>query len=272
MKKLLCTAIICLAVLLGAVLASPSALAAYTPRVVITYNGKMLNEVDALLINTVTYVPFAEFCLALRDGTVSRDTASDTMIYWDDSVKVRVSVNKRYIESNGRPIPCQAGVISVNGKVCIPLLTLAYVFDLEAAWDPGFRYHLTDRRGDVAEKSYNEEDLYWLARIISAESKGEPMRGKIAVGNVVMNRVAHHDFPNTVKEVIFQKGQFTPVKNGALYDAPTAESVEAAKRCLDGETVTADALYFCNPAIATGTWMQRNCTYCMTIGNHAFYK
>jgi N-acetylmuramoyl-L-alanine amidase len=98
------------------------------------------------------------------------------------------------------------------------------------------------------------------------------MAGKIAVGNVVLNRVAHPYFPNSIKDVIFEEGQFTPVKNGTLYDTPTAESVEAAKRCLDGEVVTADALYFCNPAIATGTWMQKNCIYLMTVGNHAFYQ
>ena len=98
------------------------------------------------------------------------------------------------------------------------------------------------------------------------------MEGMIAVGNVVLNRVRHPDFPNSVKAVIFEEGQFTPVKNGTVYDEPTAASVEAAKRCLNGEVVTADALFFFNPAASTSSWIQENCTYLLTIGNHAFYK
>lgn len=119
--------------------------------------------------------------------------------------------------------------------------------------------------------TYSEEDLYWLSRIISAESKGEPMEGMIAVGNVILNRVRHPDFANTVKGVIFEEGQFTPVKNGTVYDAPTAGAIEAAKRCLNGETVTSSALFFFNPAVSTSSWIKDNRPYLMTIGNHAFY-
>ena len=81
---------------------------------------------------------------------------------------------------------------------------------------------------------YNSESLYWLSRIIYAESGNQPLEGKIAVGNVVLNRVAHPQFPNTVKGVIFQANQFTPVQNGSINRTPSSESVIAAKLCLDG--------------------------------------
>lgn len=76
--------------------------------------------------------------------------------------------------------------------------------------------------------NYNADDLYWLARIISAESRGESLDGKIAVGNVVLNRVASSDFPDTIYGVIFDDrwgGQFEPVRNGTIYQTPTEDSV-----------------------------------------------
>ena len=88
------------------------------------------------------------------------------------------------------------------------------------------------------------DDLYWLSRIISAESRGEPLEGQIAVGNVVLNRVASADFPDTIYGVIFDDrwgGQFTPVRNGTIYQVPSARSVEAAGLSLSrGHTAGGD--------------------------------
>ena len=117
-------------------------------------------------------------------------------------------------------------------------------------------------------------DLYWLSRIISAESCGESMEGQIAVGNVVLNRVASREFPDTIPGVIFDKVdgvQFEPVSNGTVYKTPTAQSVEAARRVLAGEQVIGKALYFYAPALSQGTWINANRTYYKTIGCHRFY-
>ncbi len=132
---------------------------------------------------------------------------------------------------------------------------------------------------DPAEASnpagWTEEDLYWLSRVISAESGGEVLRGQIAVGNVVMNRVRSREFPDTIREVVFDARdavQFEPVSNGTIYDAPTARSVEAAKAVLNGaESVVGESLYFYAPALSPGVWINENRTYCTTIGCHRFY-
>ena len=79
------------------------------------------------------------------------------------------------------------------------------------------------------------------------------MTGQIAVGNVVLNRVAAKEFPNTIPAVIFDRKhdvQFTPVSNGTVYLPPTAKSVEAAKRVLNGENTAGKALYFYAPALS----------------------
>ena len=115
-----------------------------------------------------------------------------------------------------------------------------------------------------------DEETYLLAQIISAEAKGEPYEGMIAVGNVVMNRVEYSGFPDTIREVIFQKGQFSPVSNGTIYNIPTDKAVEAAVEVINGKTIVGnDALYFYNPKIATCGWIFSRKTI-KTIGNHRF--
>ena len=94
------------------------------------------------------------------------------------------------------------------------------------------------------------------------------------MGNVVLNRVESGQFPDTIPGVIFDRVdgvQFEPVKNGTVYDEPTAQSVEAARRVLEGENVIGDALYFYAPALSQGVWINANRTYAQTIGCHRFY-
>ena len=117
-------------------------------------------------------------------------------------------------------------------------------------------------------------DLYWLSRIISAESQGESLTGQIAVGNVVLNRVASSDFPDTIRAVVFDTRdgvQFEPVSNGTVYDEPTAQSVAAARAALSGTSVVGKCLYFYAPALSQGTWIRTHRTYYTTIGCHRFY-
>lgn len=76
--------------------------------------------------------------------------------------------------------------------------------------------------------TYVEEDLYWLSRAIYSESGNQPMKGRIAVGTVILNRVADEAFPDTIQEVIFAPGQFSPVANGTIYRTPDEKSVIAA--------------------------------------------
>ena len=100
------------------------------------------------------------------------------------------------------------------------------------------------------------------------------MDGQIAVGNVVLNRVASEEFPDSIPAVIFDRKhdvQFTPVANGTVFLTPTAQSVEAARRTLNGENTVGEALYFYAPALSQGVWINANRTYLMTIGCHRFY-
>lgn len=107
-----------------------------------------------------------------------------------------------------------------------------------------------------------------------AEAGAEPYEGKIAVVNVIMNRVAHKSFPNTVTGVIFQKGQFIPAINGTIWKMkPTASVKKAVQEALNGKrAVDKDVLYFLNPELATDHSIPRTKKFVKRIGNHAFYK
>jgi len=116
----------------------------------------------------------------------------------------------------------------------------------------------------------NMDDVYLLAKIIHAEAKGEPLEGKIAVGNVILNRAKLRHFPDTVRDVIFQKGQFQPVSNGSIYQKPDPESIKAAVMAYQ-KNVVGNALYFYNPALTEDRWI-RSRQVVKRIGNHVFAR
>lgn len=126
------------------------------------------------------------------------------------------------------------------------------------------------------QKNYTENDLYWLSRIIHAEAAGEPYLGQVAVGNVVLNRVASNQFPNSVYGVIFDYHyhipQFSPVQNGAIYQVPSKISIQAAKEALEGRWVVGSSTYFFNPDKAKGLWIVNHKNYVTRIGEHVFYS
>ena len=180
-----------------------------------------------------------------------------------------------YVIANGRYLYVADGVMTLNGSVAAPIRVLAEVFNLDVGYDGATgNVTLTSQEGAGAyltsgDQYYDSDVLYWLSRIIYAESGNQPMDGKIAVGNVVMNRVASPLFPDTVYEVIFQRNQFTPAMTGSIHRTPNAASVEAAKMVLDGAVVLSDALFF--NAAGLNSYAARTRPYVATIGNHAFY-
>jgi len=112
-------------------------------------------------------------------------------------------------------------------------------------------------------------DLYLLARLISAEARGEPYVGQVAVGAVVLNRVEHPSFPNTISGVIYQPGAFSCLDDGQ-FDQPIAESAwRAAQEALDGSDPSSGAIYYFNPVTATSKWIWSR-PLIVQIGSHRF--
>lgn len=112
-------------------------------------------------------------------------------------------------------------------------------------------------------------DVDLLARLISAEARGEPYEGQVAVGAVVLNRVKHPSFPNTISGVIYQHEAFTCVYDGQ-FDQPVAESAyRAARDALNGWDPSYGAIYYFNPSTATSAWIWSR-PEIVTIGRHKF--
>ena len=264
MKKIAACLAVCLTLLLGKAAAAP-----------LRVNG---TEVDgAAVYHQTTYVPLRAVATALdpgasvawRDGRARVDTAG---------LSLSARPGDPYIEANGRVLYVPYGVKLENGVTLVPVRVLGQAMGADVHWDAtSGAVEVAGGGAPLASgvEYYDADSLYWLSRIISAESRGEPFQGQVAVGNVVLNRVASSQFPDTIYGVIFDArwgGQFEPVRNGSIYDPPAEESVTAAKLCLEGVDVAGGSLYFLAPALTNNYWMMDNRVFVMTIGSHWFYR
>ncbi|MGL5150358.1 MAG: cell wall hydrolase [Clostridium sp.] len=119
----------------------------------------------------------------------------------------------------------------------------------------------------------SEQDIDLMAKLVYAESRGEPFEGKVAVASVVLNRVISPNFPSTVTDVIFQKNAFSCVINGNIKAYPDQICYDAVYEAIRGTDPTNEALFFYNPAISTCSWMKgKEKVDPRQIGNHLFFK
>lgn len=117
--------------------------------------------------------------------------------------------------------------------------------------------------------AYNSADYELLARIISAEARGESYLGQVAVGAVVLNRVEHPSFPDTVSGVVYQNGAFSCLYDGQFYEPVADSAYSAARDALNGLDPSGGAIYYYNPVIATNKWITGR-PVITTIGRHVF--
>lgn len=122
---------------------------------------------------------------------------------------------------------------------------------------------------DSGNGEFTQSEIALLARIISAESRGEPYEGQVAVGAVILNRIAHPSFPNTLAGVIYQPGAFSCLDDGQVNE-PVSESAErAARDAMNGWDPTGGAIYYFNPNTATSKWIWSR-PVITVIGSHRF--
>ena len=115
----------------------------------------------------------------------------------------------------------------------------------------------------------NDSNVELLARLISAEARGEPYVGQVAVGAVVMNRTRHPSFPSTIAGVIYQRGAFSCIDDGQFYQPVADSAYRAAREALAGSDPTGGAIYYYNPAKTTNKWIWSR-PVLTTIGKHRF--
>lgn len=129
----------------------------------------------------------------------------------------------------------------------------------------------TDQSSTSTDKASTGDMVDLLARLINGEARGEPYEGQVAVGAVVLNRVKSSEFPNTISGVIYQKNQFSCIKDGQFNKAIDKNSTvyKAAQEAINGSDPSNGALFFYNPKTAKSKWLFSLKTVA-TIGNHRF--
>lgn len=255
-------------------------------------DGEPQQSVEYENRNGVTYVTVSSFVSMVdpeamveeEDGSVTVNSAKVTEVVdgsgntanvVEETLNLTVSTGAPYIVANGRYLYAKDSIVLLNDSVALPVRLLAQVFNLRVDYDGDKQTVLLDHvAGEGAyilagDSYYDADSLYWLSRIIYAESGNQSLAGKIGVGNVVMNRVKSPKFPDSIYAVLYQKNQFGPASSGSLKRTPNAESVIAAKLVLEGVEVVPDALFFNRAGLSC--YASRNRTYLTTIGAHAFY-
>ena len=123
------------------------------------------------------------------------------------------------------------------------------------------------RGGETSASGGANVDL--LARLISAEARGEPYAGQVAVGAVVLNRVRHPSFPGSISGVIYQNGAFSCISDGQFWQPVAQSAYQAARDALSGSDPSGGAIYYFNPARTTSKWIWSR-PLLVVIGNHRF--
>ena len=243
----------------------------------VTLDGKRVLEGEAVIINSVTYVPLRRFAELMGADKIGWNAKTNTATVTKGTLEVHVGSGALYVGANGRYFFTVEKILNINNRLFVPVRPLAKAFSANVDWENSTRTVVITSTGKAlasADDFYNSTDLYWLSRIIQAEAGGESITGMIAVGNVVLNRKESKQYPNTVYGVIFDRNggtQFSPVSMGTIYNNPSERSIIAAKICLEGYSIDSNILFFMNPRIATSNWISKNRPFAFTIGRHDFY-
>lgn len=222
----------------------------------------------------ITYVSLDAMAREL-DPAAQSSWDGSTMTITTEKLSLTAKVGQLYMVANDRYLYIPEQVqLDEAGQVSVPLRTVAKAFDAAVDYDQATAsITVTRGSGAIAPGSsfYNQDDLFWLSRVIYRESGNQSLEGQMAVGNVVLNRVADPVFPNTVEEVLAQKNQFSTYKSGVLRKTePSASSTIAAKLVMDGGVVeeTKGATFFDS---GVNSWAARNKKLIATFGDHNFY-
>ena len=223
---------------------------------------------------------------ALKVDSVKWNSETRSVTIKDSGNTILLFINKNYAYVNNQYKSLNNNALLKENRTFVPIRFVSEILGAKVAWDEdtytvsistkntSSTIKNTTASTTTSNETISSDAVYWLSRIIEAEAAGEPYKGKVAVGEVILNRVKSPEFPNTIWGVIFDKKfgvQFEPVANGTIYNTPSAASIKAAKEALNGSNYVGNCLYFLNPKIASSTWISKNRQYYTTISKHEFY-
>lgn len=261
-------------------------------------NGRQISQMTLMNVNGVPYCTVKYFF---------ESVLASAQVYWanngsnvkgttacGESLTLLAQPGSQTMYVNGQSIYIPNGIKILNGYTMAPIEQLANVF---AGSQVGYDWNLNvyvvttgaylsgSASAGAAQATaaqavqttvtagsgyYDPQALDLIARVINAEAGSMSMEGKVSVGNVIMNRVASSEFPNTVYGVLYQPNQFTVVNYASFQRTPSAESIAAAKQAMDGVNYVPGAMFY--NVHGLNTWASRNRPYLTTFAGHDFYK
>ncbi|MDD4689034.1 MAG: cell wall hydrolase [Eubacteriales bacterium] len=237
-------------------------------------------EKETFTYNGVAYAPLRTIADSMGAESVEWNPHNKSAkIMWEGK-EIMVTTDSYIILVNGNVRSYSYPAMLHKERLCMPIGITVDLMGGQCNWESAtlhmqiYKKGVTPPDNLLYSRGYVEEDVIWLSKIINAESEGESLEGKIAVGNVVLNRVKDEAYPNTIYGVIFDMEhgiQFEPVENGSVYRDPNYDSILAAKLALEGESVVGESLFFCNPVTSKNSWILNNRPLYSMIGNHAFF-
>ena len=218
----------------------------------ISINDQIINNDDMTVVDSgVVYGSVSMFAQRLGIDVTWLELSKLAVVYKDGNY-VSFGMDSNKVLINNEYVPMEHTTRTVNGRIFVPMDYLSELFGFNYVWDENelttkVSHPLMTVSADeiVNLGSYTDEDLLWLARIVDIEARDGSVVKKTAVANVVLNRVADPRFPNTIREVIFQRGQFPPAYYSSFSTLqPRENSFIAARRAMLGIQVAEDCLYF----------------------------
>lgn len=254
----------------GLMLFSAAGAKAMETPVDVRVNGEYIKTYERPFVeNGTAYAPVRSIAEAAGAHTVEWNDDDKEVTIRKGGTEITIAVNTN----------SSARLYIVNDRVFAPVRYIGELLGGTVSWDAQYsnaeiNINDTEVARELISDDYDHDELFWLSRIIHAESQGEPLEGQIAVGHVILNRVRSSQYPNTVWGVIFDKKyavQFEPVLNGTIYNDPLPQCISAAKLAFTNESSVGDCLYFFAPRLSPSNWITKNRQYYTTIGNHDFY-
>lgn len=209
------------------------------------------------IVNGVPYMSAEEFCGLL--GLPARvSNNGDTYSLSLGGFQLTARAGQFYVVCNDRYLYVDGGFQITDGQLRLPVELLVKCLGVTASWDRvGWRVTMRAdslRPLESGETYYNENDLYWLSRLIYAKAGDQPLEAQVAVGAVCVNRLGNEAFPgqSNIYEVIFAKNQFDVAANGMIYMEPNETAILAAKLALEGCDLSDGATYVATASMGEG--------------------
>lgn len=234
----------------------------------IIVDGKALSaDIPPFVEDGTTYLSVHSIgdMLGAQDVVWNNDERSVTIRMDGAEMKLVIGSEIAYID--GEAIAGSVAPVIRNERTYLPVRFVAETLGAQVGWQPETKT-VTISFGLVED----ETGLYWLARIVQVEAGNELYEGKLAVANVILNRVKSPKYPDTIYDVIFQPNQFPPAANGMLNNiTPNDDCYAAAAEAMSGVNNIGECVSFCAASQTETSWVAQNMTFYARVGNHCFY-